>query len=308
MATVSIPYTFVNGSQNADATQVNSNFSTLASFLNTEVIQRDASVAFTQIPTLPSTTPTNANHATRKGYVDSFFPVTSANIADGAIVNADVNASAAIAYSKLALTNSIVNADVSATAAIAYSKLNLAGTLVAADFAAAAKPIVICTSTTRPTTGVVEGQLIYETDTDRIYVATAATPTWQLVHGEVAATGTRTAGLAIANGGSPTLTYTAETDPDGLLSTGTGIFTAPHTGLYACTINVSVSSGSMADGFGSTITLQNVGWRNQLLGSETTVSLITRIAATNTVTWQITNATGGTLTYIYSAEWRWIGR
>lgn len=285
MATVSIPYTFTNGSQNADATQVNSNFSTLASFLNTEVIQRDASVAFTQIPTLPSTSPSNANHATRKGYVDSFFPVTSANIQDGAIMNVDINASA--------------NID--------KTKLNLAGTLVAADFAAAAKPIVICTSTTRPTTGVVEGQLIYETDTDRIYVATAATPTWQLVHGEVYAIGTRTAGLAIANGTTSTLTYTAETDPDGLLSTGTGIFTAPHTGLYSCTINVSAAS-PMTAGLGSSIALQSVGWKSQLLGSESTFTFVTRIAATNTATWQITNGTGGSFTYIYSAEWRWLGR
>lgn len=45
------------------------------------------------------------------------------SIGTGVIVNADVNAAAAIAYSKLALTGSIVNADVGASAAIAYSKL-----------------------------------------------------------------------------------------------------------------------------------------------------------------------------------------
>lgn len=48
--------------------------------------------------------------------------VTTA-IASGAIVNADVNGSAAIAYSKLALSGSIVNADVKTNAAIALSKL-----------------------------------------------------------------------------------------------------------------------------------------------------------------------------------------
>lgn len=47
----------------------------------------------------------------------------------GSIVNADINASAAIAYSKLTLTGSIVNADISSSAAIAYSKLNLAGSV-----------------------------------------------------------------------------------------------------------------------------------------------------------------------------------
>ena len=48
--------------------------------------------------------------------------VTSAKIVDGAIVNADINASAAIAKSKLAALD-IVNADVNASAAIAGSKL-----------------------------------------------------------------------------------------------------------------------------------------------------------------------------------------
>lgn len=47
----------------------------------------------------------------------------AATIASGVIVNSMVSASAAIAYSKLALTSSIINADISASAAIAYSKL-----------------------------------------------------------------------------------------------------------------------------------------------------------------------------------------
>lgn len=59
-------------------------------------------------------------------------------ILSGAIVNADVDAAAAIAYSKLNLSASIVNADVSASAAIDYSKLNLATSIVNADINAAA--------------------------------------------------------------------------------------------------------------------------------------------------------------------------
>ncbi len=59
----------------------------------------------------------------------------AATIAAGVIVNSMINASAAIAYSKLALTGSIVNADISASAAIAYSKLNLSGSVVNADLA-----------------------------------------------------------------------------------------------------------------------------------------------------------------------------
>jgi hypothetical protein len=49
--------------------------------------------------------------------------VTSTMILDGTILNADINASAAIAYSKLSLSGSIVNADISGSAAIAVSKL-----------------------------------------------------------------------------------------------------------------------------------------------------------------------------------------
>jgi len=89
--------------------------------------------------------------------------VTSAKILDGTITNTDINAAAAIAYSKLALTNSlvntdytansittskivdgtvtsakifdntIVNADVNAAAAIAYSKLALTNSIVTGD-------------------------------------------------------------------------------------------------------------------------------------------------------------------------------
>ena len=49
--------------------------------------------------------------------------VTSTMILDGTIVNADINTSAQIAYSKTNLTNSIVDADINASAAIALSKL-----------------------------------------------------------------------------------------------------------------------------------------------------------------------------------------
>ena len=61
--------------------------------------------------------------------------VTSASIVDGTIVNADISDSAAIAYTKLALTGSIVNADIKSDAAIAYTKLDLTGSIVNADVA-----------------------------------------------------------------------------------------------------------------------------------------------------------------------------
>lgn len=304
MATVTIPFTFVNNTQNADATQVNSNFSTLASFINTEVIQRDASVAFTQIPTLPATTPTLANHATRKGYVDSFFPVTSANIADGAIVNADINAAAAIAYSKLALAGSIVNADVAAGAAIAYSKLNLAGSIVAADFAAAAKAVVICTSSTRPSTPV-DGQMIYETDKDRVLVYDGSG--WTYVSGLVGATVSGSA--AIPNTNTFNLSYSTETlDTDSMIAASGNTFTVPFSGVYALTIDVT-SASDMGVGFGSNLALVagTRTYEGRLWSTATTVTWLVPLTAAQTARFQITNGTGASVTYSYETVLRLVG-
>jgi hypothetical protein len=50
--------------------------------------------------------------------------VTSAKIADNTIVNANINSSAAIAYSKLNLATSIANADISSTAGITLNKIS----------------------------------------------------------------------------------------------------------------------------------------------------------------------------------------
>lgn len=64
--------------------------------------------------------------------------VTGAKIANTTITNANISASAAIAYSKLDLSNSIVNADISTSAAIAYSKLALSNSIVNADISTSA--------------------------------------------------------------------------------------------------------------------------------------------------------------------------
>jgi hypothetical protein len=59
--------------------------------------------------------------------------VTSTMILDGTIVNADVNTSAQIAYSKINATNSIVDADVNASAAIAWTKIAPSSTISATE-------------------------------------------------------------------------------------------------------------------------------------------------------------------------------
>lgn len=54
------------------------------------------------------------------------------------IANTNISATAAIAYGKLALSNSITNSDVAAGAAIAYSKLSLANSITNTDISASA--------------------------------------------------------------------------------------------------------------------------------------------------------------------------
>lgn len=83
----------------------------------------------------------NASNIPTDVAVTGDISITNAGVTSigaGVIVNADINASAAIAYSKLALTGAIVNADISNSAAIAYSKLNLTGTIVNGDINASA--------------------------------------------------------------------------------------------------------------------------------------------------------------------------
>lgn len=64
--------------------------------------------------------------------------MADANVDLANLTNSNISASAAIAYAKLALSNSIVNADVATGAAIAYSKLNLSAAIVNADIATGA--------------------------------------------------------------------------------------------------------------------------------------------------------------------------
>lgn len=73
MATAAVSNVFTNGS-NADAVQVNSNFTSVVNFLNTDVITRDAAIAFTAVPSGPATDPTTDNQFTRKYYVDNLTP------------------------------------------------------------------------------------------------------------------------------------------------------------------------------------------------------------------------------------------
>lgn len=58
-----------------ESAEVNTNFADLVTFLNGSTMHRDASAAFTAVPSGPATDPTSANQLARKAYVDKIKPV-----------------------------------------------------------------------------------------------------------------------------------------------------------------------------------------------------------------------------------------
>lgn len=74
---LTIPNTLTNGT-NADASKVKQNFDEVASYVNTNAILKDASVAFTGVPSGPATDPTTDNQLARKAYVDAEITAATA--------------------------------------------------------------------------------------------------------------------------------------------------------------------------------------------------------------------------------------
>jgi len=68
-ANATVTNVFVQGTP-ANAGDVNANFTDVLTWINTNAAHLDGTKAFTGLVTLPSTSPSNANHATRKAYVD----------------------------------------------------------------------------------------------------------------------------------------------------------------------------------------------------------------------------------------------
>src|SRR5216683_2856026 len=101
----------------------------------TDTVCATSAAAFTAIPAAQLTGTSAAIVGT------SITALNASNLSTGTvplarlsgILNAQIDPTAAIAYSKLNLTGLLVNADVSASAAIAYAKLNLTGLIVNAD-------------------------------------------------------------------------------------------------------------------------------------------------------------------------------
>lgn len=85
---VSVSYTFTN-STTADADEVNSNFSSLVSWINTNAVHLDGSKVFTGAPSYASD-PVSNNQLCRKYYVDN-KTWAAANIQSGAITTAKLS-------------------------------------------------------------------------------------------------------------------------------------------------------------------------------------------------------------------------
>lgn len=128
MTTLNVPNTLSNGST-ADASDVQQNFDAIESHVNTELVNRDGSIAMTG-ELLLSGDPSSANGATRKAWVESqigsqFMPVINAPIENWNIVaaaasgtiNVDVKTSAVWFYTSNASANWTLNfrGDVSTT-------------------------------------------------------------------------------------------------------------------------------------------------------------------------------------------------
>lgn len=88
---VSVSYTFTN-STTADADEVNSNFSSLVSWINTNAVHLDGSKVFTGAPSYASD-PVSNNQLCRKYYVDN-KSWDAANIATGAITTVKLSTTA----------------------------------------------------------------------------------------------------------------------------------------------------------------------------------------------------------------------
>jgi hypothetical protein len=79
MTAVAKTYTFVPGTP-IESDHANQNFDDLVNYTNGEVIVRDASMAFTAIPSGPGTDPTSPNQFARKQYVDNKDAVVAGTV------------------------------------------------------------------------------------------------------------------------------------------------------------------------------------------------------------------------------------
>jgi hypothetical protein len=99
----------------AVAADVNSNFDAIKSYVDTYCILKDASLAFTSVPSGPSTDPVAANDFTRKAYVDALRNAYSGEMTFTS-TPASVTVATSPAFTSLATVDSGTAIPVNATA------------------------------------------------------------------------------------------------------------------------------------------------------------------------------------------------
>lgn len=121
MATASVTYTFTNGT-NADAIQVNQNFTDILNFLNASVVQADNSVT---IADNAVTTAKIANSAITSVKIQD-GAILANDLANGAVIEAKLG-TGAVTSTKIA-TETITNSNISYAAAIDLRKIRFGWT------------------------------------------------------------------------------------------------------------------------------------------------------------------------------------
>lgn len=179
--------------------------------------------------------------------------------------------------------------------AVGYNEL-AALSVDTTKFVATQRPLIICTSTTRPA-GSVAGQLIFETDKSRVRVFDGTN--WLLVSGLMGGTWSGT-GTVIANAANANLIHDTETlDTDSMGAVGSATVTVPETGTWAVALDLACTAGTPTAGLGTLvkITAGGVAWEMQMGNATESLVITVPIAAAGTIVCNITNGSGGSCTF-----------
>jgi hypothetical protein len=170
-------------------------------------------------------------------------------------------------------------------------------------FVATQRPLIICTSSTRPA-GSIAGQLIFETDKSRVRVFDGTN--WLLVSGLMGGNWSGT-GTSIANGGNANLSADTETlDTDAMSAVGSATVTVPEAGTWAVALDLSCTSGTPSAGLGTLAKITAGGTVYEMAVTSITESFAVTvpIAAAGTIVCNVLNATGGTCVYSHAVAVR----
>lgn len=223
----------------------------------------------------------------------------------GQIVNASVSASAAIAYTKLALTGSILNADLAGgitqdklSGSIPYSKLVLTGSIVDGDIVSVATTKLTGTVTNAQLAGSIAATKLVGTDIATVGTITSGAWTASVISPAFGGTG-------VANNAAATLTRSGNHALT-LTTSGTTTLTLPTSGTVATVVPASsvVCDSPPVAGHGSTNTAIRRWTNATTTGSDITYADSATLGGTFTINtagkyavMYVDYATGGTCTF-----------